>query len=54
MHYEAGLRFRVNRWVDLFGIWDLSTRSSDVPGGDYEATGIFVGFDLRLDHRPGR
>lgn len=51
---DAGLRYRMNRWIDLFARWDYDSRSSTSPGGDFEAGSVFVGFDARLDRGAGR
>ncbi|MFT5448858.1 MAG: hypothetical protein ACI9DC_004043 [Gammaproteobacteria bacterium] len=53
MSYGAGLRYRLNRWVDVFGDWSYRSRSSPVPGSGYDTGGVFLGVDVSLDHALG-
>ncbi|MFT5173117.1 MAG: hypothetical protein ACI8W7_001288 [Gammaproteobacteria bacterium] len=50
MSYGTGLRYRLNRWVDVFGNWEFRSNSSPTAGSDFEATQFFIGFDTHLDH----
>lgn len=47
MNYAAGMRYRLNRWIDLFGDWDFRSRSSNVERTDYETSSVFIGMDAR-------
>lgn len=53
MSYGAGLRYRFNRWVDVFGDWSYRSRSSDGPGTGYDKGSVFLGIDVSLDHALG-
>ena len=48
--YGAGLRYRLNRWVEVFGNWNFRSNSSPTAGSDFEATQFFIGIETRLDH----
>jgi hypothetical protein len=50
MNYAAGMRYRMNRWIDLFGDWDFRSRSSNVERVDYETSSVFIGLDARWNH----
>ena len=50
MSYGAGLRYRLNRWVAVFGDWNYHSRGSPVSGSDFEVGSVFLGLDVSLEH----
>jgi hypothetical protein len=49
--WDAGVRYDLNRFVDMIARWDFGSRSSGPHTSDFDNHTVFVGFDARLDHR---
>ncbi len=51
---EAGINYRMNRWIDLRADWKYSSSSTSDGLSDYEAHSVFFGLDARLNRRIGQ
>gem|GEM_PF-1994874 len=49
--FNAGIRYQMNRWIDLTANWKYSSLSSSDGRSDFEANSVFIGFDAKLSRR---
>ncbi len=51
LNFDAGFRYRMNRWIDFKANWNYSSLSASDGLTDYQANGVFIGFDAKLSRR---